>query len=464
MIPEYKNNENELPIQNYLDACRARAREIEAESNSESLEDQIVEELNQKLAIVHTSTTYVMVEKNETEFVLDSKSSILTLYESEQVEIDGIKKSKAQIWLKSPKRRSFNDIVFNPRVAGHYEGKYNIWKGFSLNAIAGDCSLYWDHVKNVICNGKETHYLYVRKWLAHLLQKPWIIATALVLRGRQGTGKGVFVEAIGRLLGPHYAPLASLDRVLGRFNSHLKNAILIYADEAIWGGNKKEVGLLKALITEPKLFIEAKGKDGYWIDNFKHLIVSSNEDWAVHLDPDDRRFFVLDVPDTHKEDLSYFNAILTQLQNGGYEALMYDLCHEDLSGFDPKIMPENFSGFDMKLESASSIDRFIYTSLKEGCWNHANVGPSDKLEDLTRADFYSNYKNWCELESQRPVLSKEQVGKRIRKIFPALTEKRSQRDEENSSRPFKYIFPSLEKCRALFEKFYKQNPAIWERS
>jgi hypothetical protein len=56
---------------------------------------------------------------------------------------------------------------------------------------------------------------------------------------------------IGNLLGPHYAPLASL----GRFNSHLKNAILIFADEAIWGGNKREVGALKALITEPKLIV-----------------------------------------------------------------------------------------------------------------------------------------------------------------------------------------------------------------
>ena len=43
---------------------------------------------------------------------------------------------------------------------------------------------------------------------------------------------------------------------------------------------------------------------------------------------------------------------------------MYDLLHEDLSGFDPKIMPENFAGFDMKMEGASSMDRFIYTSLK----------------------------------------------------------------------------------------------------
>jgi hypothetical protein len=212
------------------------------------------------------------------------------------------------------------------------------------------------HVKNIICSGNEIYYFYIRKWLAHLIQKPWIIGAAIVLRGKQGTGKGAFVNALGKLLGPHYAPLVSLDHILGRFNSHLKNAILISADEAVWCGQRKELGMLKALITEPKFFIEAKGKDGHWIDNYKHLIVSSCENWAVPLDPDDRRFFVLDISSEKKEDVEYFNAFYHQLDHGGHEALMYDLMHEDLNGFDPKIMPENYLGFDMKLQSASSID------------------------------------------------------------------------------------------------------------
>ncbi len=131
-------------------------------------------------------------------------------------------RSKAQIWIKSPHRRIFHDIVFNPKRVGHYDDKYNIWKGFAVEPIQGDCSLCWAHVKEIICNGKEAHYQYVRKWLAHLIQKPWVIFTALVLRGKQGTGKGSFVEPIGKIFGSHYAPLANLDRILGRFNSSSK--------------------------------------------------------------------------------------------------------------------------------------------------------------------------------------------------------------------------------------------------
>ncbi|NNM43015.1 MAG: hypothetical protein HKM07_01555 [Chlamydiae bacterium] len=460
-IEQERNNTND----NYPSKTSREKDELtegDFSSTAFSLEDVIVDELNHQLAIVHTNTTHVLIEKSDTEFVLDSKSSILTLYENEVVEIDEKRKSKAQIWFKSPRRRTFKAIVFNPKIPGHYGENYNIWKGFSVEPIKGDCFLFWEHVRDIICCGKESHYLYVRKWLSHLVQKPWVIATALVLRGKQGTGKGIFVNTIGKLFGPHFAPLASLDQILGRFNSHLMNAILVFADEAIWGGNKKEIGALKSLITEPKLFIEAKGKDGFWIENFKHLIVSSNEAWVVHLDPDDRRFFVLDVSSDRKEDTSYFNAIISQLDNGGLEALMHDLLNEDLSGFDPKIMPENFAGFDMKLESAPSIDRFIYASLKEGCWDHANVCPSGEIKNLKIDDFYNNYKTWCERERQ-PILSKEQVGKRLRAIIPGMTTKRTPR-EEDRARPVIYIFPPIEECQGSFEKFYKQNSKIWDWS
>lgn len=129
-----------------------------------ALENEIVEEFNRFLAIVHTSSTYILIEKGETEFVLDSKSSLLMLYENQPVwelATKNAKKppTKAQIWLQSPNRRTFDNIVFNPREEGHYKKNYNIWKGFAVKPEQGDCSLYWDHLRVVICNGKDSHYI-----------------------------------------------------------------------------------------------------------------------------------------------------------------------------------------------------------------------------------------------------------------------------------------------------------------
>src|SRR5690606_21751537 len=106
--------------------------------------------------------------------------------------------------------------------------------------------------------------------------------------------------------------------------------------------------------------------------------------------------------------------------------------------------------------------RFIHTSLKEGCWDHGCTGPSESLKDLTIEKFYEFYRAWCDWEKQ-PVLKREVVGKRLRAIFPGIKTKRTPR-EENPRRPTMYLFPSLEECRAAFEKFYKQSPEIWEWS
>ncbi|MBF8263689.1 MAG: Primase 2 [Parachlamydiales bacterium] len=210
------------------------------------------------------------------------------------------------------------------------------------------------------------------------------------------------------------------------------------------------------------MFIEAKGKDGYWIDNFKHLIISSNEDWAVHLDPDDRRFYVLDVSDSRKEDNAYFDAIVFQMENGGYEALLYNLLDEDLVGYDPRIMPENFSGFDMKLQSASTIDKYLHISLLRGCWDHPNVGPSSFMEEIKIDRFFDHYRDWCDRE-RLLIFPISQVGRRLRKIFPNILDSRPCGNEDGY-RPRYYIFPPLAKCRKDFENFYKQDSRIWEQS
>ena len=75
--------------------------------------------------------------------------------------------------------------------------------------------------------------------------------------------------------------LASLGQITGRFSGHLADKVLVHANEAIWGGNKAEEGTLKAMITDDKMAMESKGRDIVTINNYKRVIISSNEQWAV---------------------------------------------------------------------------------------------------------------------------------------------------------------------------------------
>jgi|SRR5579862_911739 len=444
---------SEIPYEESKGSSKNKIEKI-----THSPEETVLREFNKRYAIVRTSTTYILVQKNETCFELDTRHSFLNFHENDYfLTSEGKSKNKAKFWLKHPLRRTFENIVFDPLRPGDYGGNYNIFKGFALVPIKGDCSLYWQHVHEVICRGNFEYFLYVRKWMACVIQKPNLLATALVLRGLQGTGKNKFVEYFGRLFSPHFLTVTNLEHVTGKFNNHLKYAYLIHANEAIWGGSKREVGAIKALITDPTIIVEGKGKDAVPVDNCRHLIVSSNEDWAVPMDLDDRRFFVLDVSSHRKEDVCYFKALELQMHSKGMNALLFDLIQEDLTDYDPRKMPANDFGFDMKMKAASSVEKYIYEALKEGKFNLTPGSDQSAWRPMSCERVYSYYKTWVEYEGLKREVSAE-FGKRLKRILVVEKSRRWLGD----IRVWGYEFTSLEASRRSFEKFTKQSSKIWE--
>ena len=120
---------------------------------------------------------------------------------------------------------------------------------------------------------------------------------AVVLRGGRGAGKGAFARELGRLFGSHFIHLSNARHLLGNFNAHLVDALLVFSDEATWAGDKQGESVLKALVTEPLITVEAKYRNARIVRNVVHLLMASNSDWTVPAGPDERRFFVLDVSD-----------------------------------------------------------------------------------------------------------------------------------------------------------------------
>lgn len=449
-----------LTMQSKIIELQERYKELIEQQKWLWAEDNVIAELNTIHAVVHIDQTYILTEKKNMHgghnFSLESRQSFKTYYEDETIVcIDSVERSKADIWLKNPKRRKYKGILFDPKTTESNDGYYNIWKGFTRKPIQKNCHKYWAHVQENICNVDEDAYQYLRKWIAYVFQFPDIVHTAIVLCGSQGVGKNSFVEPLGVLLGQHYAPLSSIPELVSNFNYHLKNAVLIHANEALWGGNKKDIGTVKAMITEQTCLIESKGKDRIVVRNFKHIILSSNEDWPVHLDPDDRRFFVLKVAETHKEDHEYFNAIQEELDNGGYEALLYDLLHEDLTNFDPRKLPSNSNSFSIKMRGVESSHRYLYAALCEGGFligsHKENEFPV--WQDLKKDFVYEDYKAWC-TKSGENIQSKELFGRSIKKLIPSIEDTRP----GGVTRSRCYKFPSLKQSQEEFSKAFKEKP------
>ncbi len=455
----HEQNSALLSLKESFDELEARRKILWAEEDA-------VAELNKKHAAIHTDQFYILTEKQHPvfggkDFTLESKESFKSQYEPYLIICsDGKQRSKAAIFLKSPLRRTYDGIVFDPIGDDELKRCYNIWSGFHKEARQGDASKYWDHLRDNICNGNEEAYLFVRKWLACIFQRPQEVHTALVIVGSQGVGKNSFVEPLGVLFGPHYVLLSSISELVSNFNFHLKNAVLIHANEALWGGHRKEVGALKAMITEKTCLIEGKGKDRIMVKNFKHLILSSNESWPVHLDRDDRRFFVLQASERHKEDHAYFAALQEQLDHGGYEALLYDLLHEKLDGFNPRRFPHSTISFDIKMISQDSVVRYIHAALSEG---HFCVG--DETEGFWQPEIpknlvYQDYAKWC-INNGEAKLQNHQFGKWLNKLVPSI---KSIRIGSKNERISAYKLPPLEIARKEFCKAFNEQETIFALS
>lgn len=371
-------------------------------------------------------------------------------------------KALGKWWLEHVKRRQFETMTFAP---GHeIVGAYNLWKGFACEARPGDCKLFLDHVHKNICQGNEAYYDYLVKWMARTVQKPDSPGqTAIVLRGKQGTGKGFFAKTFGSLFGRHFLQVADPKHLVGSFNAHLRDCIVLFGDEAFYAGDKKHESVLKMLITEEMLAIEAKGIDVEQQPNCTHVILASNSQWVIPAGANERRFFVLDVGTGNEQDTRYFKSIQAQLDSGGREALLYFLSSIKLSDFEVRDVPKTKALHEQKILSMSPDEEWWYRKICNG----AILDHQSKWhEEVRKADLLADYVRYMQ-QIQGPFRRSNEtaLGKFLIRVCPGLrsTQRwasvRELNEDDQSTRKVKrrvyfYEFPNLERCRSRWEEIY----------
>ena len=335
---------------------------IKAKDEAEHGESRhILKQLNDHHAVVMIGCKTVIVREDETPTFMGYKDFCLR-----HANLKIGRRAATKIWIESDDTRRYDELVFDP--SGRCPStSYNLFKGLSVEPVAGKCDLYLRHVKEIICACDQALYDYVMGWMAHAIQKPTELpGVALVLRGYQGTGKGTFAQHFGKIFGDHFQHLVHMDHLLGKFNAHLASALVVFADEIVWGGNKREAGQLKGIITETRRMMEAKFKDPIIVDNYARFIFATNEDWAVPTGEKERRFCVLNIDETKAEDHSYFAAINAEMRNGGVQALMHILVNLDLNQFNVRRYPVTEGLLHQKQLSLPSVAQWWYDILIEG--------------------------------------------------------------------------------------------------
>ncbi|MCA3632229.1 MAG: bifunctional DNA primase/polymerase [Methylobacterium sp.] len=269
-----------------------------------------------------------------------SRESFKSFFENDRVSLIGSKRevSIADAWLQSPRRRTYHGTFMDPEGRADDVGgrRLNLWRGWAVEPRAGDWSLMRELIELTLCAGDKTSFDYVMRWMAFMFQRPATLPeTTIAFRGGQGTGKGTLGRALMALTGAHGLTVSSSKQFAGQFNAHLRNAVFVFADEAVWPGFKEPASILKQLVTEPVISFEGKGVNIVQGRNFVHLMMASNNDWIVPAEADARRFAVFDVSDNRQGDHAFFKALNVQLKKGGLEAMLHDLLAIELGDWRP---------------------------------------------------------------------------------------------------------------------------------
>jgi hypothetical protein len=373
-------------------------------------------------------------------------------YRSRSVLVGKNYMSVADAWFRHRDRREFQGIVFAPGKST--PGYYNLFQGFPVSPRPGDCGLFKQFIRDIICSGNEEYYEYLIHWFAFAVQRPSERPeVALVFKGVEGVGKGTLVSNFGKLFGPHFKQVWNTRQVVGNFNAHLADAIVLFADEALWPGNREGIGALKALITEKTIPLEYKGKDLVHVDNHVHLIIATNEDWAVPAGPQARRFFVLEVSDAQMQKGQYFGPIENEMKNGGLEAFFDMLLKVDLTGVDLRKIPLTGSLIEAKLRTMEGTpEGFWYSVLVRRTLLASQSNWNQVVERVLLHDEYDRYAKQAGMKRRS---TETQLGMALKKVCP-----HRRPCMIGSTRGWN--FGDLKRCQDAFCRYMKWTNHTWD--
>lgn len=178
---------------------------------------------------------------------------------------------------------------------------------------------------------------YYINWLATALITRRKNRTAVVLRGAQGTGKGLLWEQIIEYaVGYDYCATIGNDDLRTNFNSALESKLFILANEVKGdfrdGNNMYEK--LKMYVTDDELRIEQKRVDSRKVRNYFNVMITSNHTTPLQIQHGDRRYTVYETSDKKIKEVAeeefgetieqYVRGIKEERDNFIHDLLLYD--------------------------------------------------------------------------------------------------------------------------------------------
>jgi hypothetical protein len=199
----------------------------------------------------------------------------------------------------------------------------------------GDVKLFLELLDHVFEGAELEAKAWFLKWCAYPLRFPGVkLFTAAILYGiHHGTGKSLIGYTLGKMYGKNFSEIKQADLHAG-FNAWAEKKQFVLADDITGSSKREDADVLKKMITQKTLRVNAKYMPEYEIPDCINYLFTSNSIDALFLEDSDRRYFVHEVQakPKDKEEGFYQDYDIWLNHSGGAEYLFHYL--RNLPGLD----------------------------------------------------------------------------------------------------------------------------------
>ena len=262
------------------------------------------------------------------------------------------------MWLADQNIRCYNRMDFLPYNEKDKDNidktVFNLFRGFNQQIK----SVYNVNNKEKIlrpfmelgielCGGETEHFNYLLDYLADIVQNPQKkCPIAFIIKGKQGTGKNVFLNAVGNIFGkPHYISSSNANDFFGDYAEGFYHKLLVNINECEGKDTFDFEGKLKSFITEDEITLNAKFVRPVRVMNLSRLLIFTNKPNPIPIDvrSKDRRYVVFETTEKYLSPCyktEFWKNMINHFKRPEFVASLYDLLNErDISNFSTSKRP-----------------------------------------------------------------------------------------------------------------------------
>ena len=211
------------------------------------------------------------------------------------------------------------------------EKYYNHCRGSDIIPAEGDVSIMLNHIQYLSPEYADIILDYLAYNVQFSGQK---IHWALLIQGKQGTGKSAIGLMMSKILGEHNVVSPDNEKIHEKYTEWQINKLLVVIEELMAKNRVQLINKLKPMITQGVTDVREMYTPSYEIENCYNFLIFTNHRDAIFLEKDDRRYCII-FSDAEPKDKAYYNQLFDFIEKkAGF--FLYYLQKRDLSGFNPK--------------------------------------------------------------------------------------------------------------------------------